>query len=340
MYTQGHSRILNVGAYLPEQRVSSTEVMEAFGAESRLGLDAMWLERVTGIAARRVAPAEMEPSDMAVYAARQALDGARCAATEIDAIIYAGMTRDNVEPSTAHNVQRKLGAKSAIALDVTNACLGFMSAVHLMDSLIATGQVRRGLIVTGEKGYRYACHGIEQLIKTPDRELLNHLTAGLTLGDAGGAMLLGPKLGPDSGIMEIGVTSDGTYSELCVIRDDASPLRTDMNPLFSETVRMGYQLYVAMMGQRLKWRSKEIDYYVPHQVSTKAIRAHARAAGIASERIPNVVTEMGNLISATIPVALTQLASQGKLQKGLKVYLSGTGSGISIAQAGVIWDAA
>lgn len=340
MFTIGHSRIISVSALIPEQVVTSREIMEQIGAESRFGLDAMWLERVSGITKRHVAPSDMNPSDIAVQAAKQTLDEGRCAISEIDAIIYAGMTRDQVEPSTAHNVQKKLGAKNAIAVDVSNACLGFMSALHLMDALIATGQAKRGLVVTGEKGFKYARYGIEELIKTPDRNLLERLTAGLTLGDAGGAMLLGPKLGPDSGIMQIGVTSDGDHSTLCVINDDLSPLRTDMNPLFRETAGMAYKLYLPMMQQRLKWKAQDLDYYVPHQVSTKAIKVHARAAGVGLERIPNVVTEMGNIISATIPVALSQLKTQGTLRNGQKVYLSGTGSGICIAQAGVVWDAA
>jgi len=339
MYTQGHSRLISTGAYIPEQRVTSREIMEQIDSENRFGLDVHWLERVTGIIERRVSDPGLEPSDIASLAALEALDCACCLVKDVDAIIYAGMTRDKVEPSTAHYVQHKLGAKNAIALDVSNACLGFMNGIHLMDALIATGQVRRGLIVTGEQGSRYVQNALELLINTRDREMLNRLAAGLTLGDAGGAVLLGPKLGPDSGIMELGIGSNGAYANLCTIRNDFASLETDMTPLFQETAKMAYELYTNMMNNRLKWSPDRLDFYIPHQVGIKALRVHARKAGVDMAKVPNIISTMGNIISATFPVALTQLLKENKLKQGQRLFLSGTGSGISIAQAGVIWDA-
>lgn len=340
MYTPGHSRILSTGSYTPPNVVTSQELMRTIDSKNRFDVDYDWLERITGIKTRHACDEGVLPSDIAVHAGREALEHARCAPEKIDAIIYAGMTRDKVEPSTAHIVQHKLQAKNAVVMDITNACLGFMSAIHVMDSLIATGQVRRGLIVTGEQGFHHTKINIKQLLKTHDREKFNRLMAGLTLGDAGGAMLLGPKTGPDSGIMEIGVASAGEHFELCTIETEMSPIFTDMPSLFSEAARLAYDLYLGMMNQRLKWSPKDIDQYIPHQVGMKGIRMHARAAGIDISRIPNTVSTMGNIISATIPYALSKLHEETKITYGQKVYFSGLGSGISVAQAGIIWDLA
>lgn len=340
MYTIGHSRILSVGSYTPRTIVTSRELMEAIDSKNRFDLDPDWLERTTGIKTRHTSDYDVVPSDMATQAASEALDNARCAASQVEAIIYAGMNRDRIEPSTAHHVQRKLGARNAVVMDITNACLGFMSAIHVMDALIATGQVRRGLIVTGEQGFHYAKLNLERLRQIHDRGEFNRLVAGLTLGDAGGAMLLGPKISADTGIVGIGSASAGEYTELCTIEDERSPIYTDMPPLFSETAKLAYRLYVEMMEDQLKWSPGDIDQYIPHQVGLKGIKMHARASGVDLARIPNVVSTAGNIVSATIPYALAKSHEKQRPNNGQRLYLSGSGSGISVAQAGIIWDAA
>ena len=139
-------------------------------------------------------PEGVLPSDMAVTAACEAMERGGIRPEEIDAIIYAGLTRDYLEPATAHLVQTKLGATNATVFDVTNACHGFMNGIHLMDALIATGQVRRGLVVTGEQGSLFTRKAIAELMTTTDRARLTTLAAGFTLGDAGAAMIMGPKI--------------------------------------------------------------------------------------------------------------------------------------------------
>ena len=148
MYTQGHSRLISVGAYIPENKVTSRDLLQAIDTQNRFGLSHDWLERATGIKERRAATENMSPSDMAALAAREALESASLSSSDIDVIIFAGMDRDYlVEPATAHVVQDKIGASNAVAFDVNNACHGFMNGIHLVDALIATGQVRRGFDV-------------------------------------------------------------------------------------------------------------------------------------------------------------------------------------------------
>src|SRR5437867_674949 len=126
-YTRGHSRLISTGVQIPEQRVTSREILQQFDAENRFGVSLNWLEKTMGIRERRVAAPDLLPSDLAVSAAREALERADLPAASIDAIIYSGFSRDHLEPATAHIVQGKLGAHNALAFDVTNACHGFIN---------------------------------------------------------------------------------------------------------------------------------------------------------------------------------------------------------------------
>lgn len=342
MYTQGHSRLVSTGAYIPEERITSREVMEQCNLESQLGIPPDWLERTTGIRERRVAPTHMAPSDMASAAAKEALEQGGLFAQQINAIIYAGVIRDNIEPATAHIVQDKIGARSAVALDVSNACLGFMSAIHLMDALIATGQVRYGLVVTGERGYDFARLAIEALKHNVDRHIANDLFAGLTLGDAGAAAIMGSKVRPDAGFMGFIAQSDSRFHDLCVCGDSTTDylLVTKVTAIVAETAKLVRPMCQELMGKILKWQPQQLGKYVPHQVGMRSVKLHAELADVSLDIIPVSVDFLGNVISATIPLNLQLLARENKLQSGEKVYLSGTGSGICLNQAGLIWDAA
>lgn len=343
MYTQGHSRIVSTGIYLPDERVTTKELMEQCDAPGRFGISVDWLERVSGISEKRQAPTNTLPSDMAVLAAHQAMERSGLDSQLLDAIIYAGATRDfSVEPSTAHIVQAKLKATNAVAFDVSNACHGFMNGIHLMDALIASGQVRRGLVVTGEQGSRFTQMAIKALRLTTDRAELTRLAAGLTLGDAGAAIIMGPKLGPDTGFMGFMLQSQGQYAEFCtsggVLRE--GPVITDMPAIVGQSAKLVTDMFHEFIHQRLKWKVGDLEKYVIHQVGVKVFKLHADLMNIPMGIIPKTVGKLGNLITANIPLCLHNFSVNQEVKQGSKIYLSGAGSGISISQAGLIWDAA
>ncbi len=341
MYTQGHSRLISTGVYLPEERVKMRDIMQQFDSESRFGIPTNWFEKAMGICERRIAPADVLPSDMATRATKEALELAGLTASELDAIIYTGLARDHLEPATAHIVQRKLGAENVVAFDVTNACHGFMNGVHLMDALIATGQVRRGLVVTGEQGSRMGQLAIEELRKTTDREMFTKLAAGLTLGDAGAALIMGPKIDPDTGFMGFMLQSYGEISELCVYghHGQENAMRTDMPTLVMHNERLHKAMYKDFMA-KLGWQSRDLAKFIHHQVGIRIFRQHANYAGISLDIMPNTLTMLGNMITANIPINLYNLAKNKEVSSGQKLFLSGSGSGLAISQAGLIWDAA
>lgn len=342
MYTPGHSRIVGLGIFLPDERVTSVQLLTEINSKDRFGIPYDWLDRTMGIRERRMAPHDILPSDMATRAAQGALDRAGLLAHDIDVIIYAGVVRDYLlEPSTAHVVQAKLGARNAVAFDVNNACHGFMNAVHIMDSFIATGQARRALVVTGEQGSRYTLKALAALQKTGDRSMFDKLAGGLTLGDAGAAMIMGPKTDPDTGFMGFMLQSKGEHSNLCTCGKQGSEsiLETDMADIIRHGIAMLRDMYGPFMA-KLGWRPEEIAKFVHHQVGRKVFKHHADYAKVHLEVMPDTVSSLGNLVTANIPLNLYDLAVKQLVIKGDKVFISGAGSGLAVSQAGLVWNAA
>ena len=342
LHSQGHSRLISTGSYIPSQRITAREVMEQFDPENRYGVSYNWLEKITGIKEKRVSQEYELPSHMAVKAAEEALERAKTLPSEIDVIIYAGVTRDYLEPATAHVVQAKLEALNATVFDVSNACNGFMNGIHIMDALIATGQARRGLVVCGEKGSLYTKKAIEELKISHDKQKLINLTAGLTLGDAGAAVVMGPKLGPDTGFMGFILQSQGQHFKYCTTGEPLidGPLITDMPKILSESSKLLAAIYQEFMQHQLKWKSEELSWYIIHQVGASTFKLHYKKTGIPIDIMPKTVINLGNIVTATIPVNLHNIILKQEVKNGQKVYLSGVGSGVSISQAGLIWDAA
>ncbi len=342
MYTVGHSRLISTGVYVPEERVTTRELMRAIDSKNRFGVPENWLEKVTGIKEKRVSPESMLPSDMAVIAAAEAMQRAAIKPSELDAIIYCGMTRDHLEPATAHIVQAKIGALNAAVFDVTNACHGFMNGIHLMDALVATGQVRRGIVVTGEQGKRFAQKAIEALKGCNEKEKLIMLAAGLTGGDVGAAIIMGPKLDPDTGFMGFMLQSQGQHAGFCISGGVLieGPVVTDMPKIISESSKLVTAMFHELMYNRLKWKVEDLSKYVVHQVGSKIFKLHHQLMGVPFEIMHQSVEFMGNLTTGNIPFSIHYLHSNQQIKYGDRIYLSGTGSGISLSQAGLIWDAA
>ena len=144
-----HVRITGVGAELPPRVVGSAEVEERAGIE-RLGFEPGWLERVTGVRERRWAAPDVRPSALAAAAGRRALADAGLDALAVDALLYAGITRDFIEPGTSNVVQEALGAWDARVFDLTNGCNGLIDGLDVAASLIAAGRARHVLVTTGE----------------------------------------------------------------------------------------------------------------------------------------------------------------------------------------------
>jgi acyl-CoA:acyl-CoA alkyltransferase len=339
-YTQGHSRVAGTGIYLPEQRVTTRDLMREIDSRARFGVSEDWLERVTGIREKRASSPGVLPSDMAVAAAKEALERANITPHQIDVIIYSGLTRDHLEPATAHIVQAKLGATNATVFDVSNACHGFMNGVHIIDALIATGQVLYGLVVTGEQGSVFANKTVNILKDASDRAKLASLAAGLTLGDAGAAMVLRPKTSYDTGFMGLMLRSQGQHANLCTIGTPAAEESgfADMPSIVEKTAKLMAEMFQECMYSRLNWRIEELAKYLIHQVGGRTFDIYNKLTGVPTKLMPKTVDVLGNLVTAGIPLGIHYCVRNRELNLGDKIYISSTGSGISLSQAGLIWD--
>src|SRR5213594_4926931 len=144
-------RITGVGVELPADVVTTAEVEERAGLRERFGLEPGWLEHVTGVQTRRWASPEVQPSELATAAGRKALARAGLDPLEVDTLVFAGITRDCLEPATANLVADAVGARHARVFDLVNACNSLIDAIDVGDSLIRTGKARRVLVTTGER---------------------------------------------------------------------------------------------------------------------------------------------------------------------------------------------
>ena len=335
-------RITSIGACLPERIVDNEELVEMIRAPQSIKrrLSAV-IKRFTGVETRRYASRGTSPSDLAVAACRQALETARMSAADIDTLIFASTDMDTLEPATANIVQRKLGIATINAFDVSNACNSFIQAINVANSLIANGACSRALITTGEIGSYVVNREIN------GKHDLRVKLGGLTLGDAGAAMIL-EKSDGKSGVTEVNLLSMGEHWELCHV-----PETTDWRSRDDGSIHGWF--YLDMPGLAKLVRPTTVDYFnqygdyrrrafgedhfmnavvrlIPHQISTVLIEEMIEATGCDPEKVCISADVWGNTASASIPLTLHRAIEQGGLTlgSGQEVLLFGAASGYSL----------
>lgn len=323
-------QILGSGEFAPATTVRSEAVDE------RLGRPPGWTERHTGVAARAVAMGGEDVLRMGVAASREALANARIEPNELDAVIAVGSVPMQAIPCTAVFFQRELGLgdHGIPAFDINATCLGFLVALDLVAQSIATGRFRRVLIVASE----LASAGVN-----PE----DPLTAGL-FGDGAGAIVIGPP--EENGSSRLLATQLQTYSagaEYCQVRAGGSRLHPRRNlQAFLDgtyfemdgkpTYRLAAERYPAFIDSLFRKagvRPDDIDVWVPHQASGKAIAHLADALSLRQDRLILTLPTRGNQISASIPVALHVGIRDGRIRPGCLVALVGSGAGLSFGGA-------
>ena len=333
MYMTGHSRIASIGTFLPEQVVSSQELMDEVQSEAKFGIPNTWIEELTGIKERRFAAPEDKPSDLAIRAGRSALEQAGLDPKEIGMVLYCGIDRDWIEPATSHRIQRELGCVNATCMDITNACHGFSNGMSVGDSMIATGAVENVLVVTGEVPSHLIHDVIRDIGDNPTLEYFKGKIGGFTTGDAGGAVIL-QRASAESGIKTYRFTSRGRYAELCFYKFDETGKRCGqmiMDKISAVMIRM-HQALIKETYEGLDWQPGDVDHLICHQVGTKPHQRMAKLAGIDLQKAPTIFQSYGNLTSATIPVTL----ASAKPEQGDRILILGAGSGLSISQIGMV----
>jgi 3-oxoacyl-[acyl-carrier-protein] synthase-3 len=308
----GRAGIAGLGAALPEQVVPNGALAPG------LGIDGDWIERRTGIRnRRRLRPGE-RLADLATAAARAALEDAGTQAHEIDLVIVATFTADELTPGAAPLVAAALGTRAA-ALDLNAACTGFLTGLDLACAAIETGRAGRALLV-----------GAEALSRVTDHD--DRRTAGL-FGDGAGAVVLGTGAGS---IGPIVLRSAGEHAALIAAPRETGLLRMDGHETFLvATAALCEATLDACAAAGVD--PADVDVFVFHQANRRILDAVAERLGLRRERVVDAIGEVGNTSAASIPLALAHAREQGMLRAGDRVLLGAVGAGFVYGAGVMTW---
>jgi 3-oxoacyl-[acyl-carrier-protein] synthase III len=327
------SRFVGIGASVPERRLTSDELMAS--TEHRTDIQ---LERLTGVRERRIAGEDEDSYTLALDAARDALAHAGRAAEDLDVLIVASIThyvgglRMQLEPPLSVSLKEALGAHRAMSFDLSNACAGMMTGVFILNDLIRQGRVRLGMVVSGEYISQLGRNAALEI-----RTIQSDQLASLTLGDAGAAAILerAPEGAP--GIEVAGFTTLAEHSRLCL----AFPAKIGPGVSMYSDARtlqeVGIEDTVPLLREALDQAGlefDEIDYFIPHQTSARAIekgvKDFSESVGGAPKHVVVTVDEFGNTSSTTHFVALWKYLREGRFAENDRIMLLSIASGLEV----------
>jgi 3-oxoacyl-[acyl-carrier-protein] synthase-3 len=320
------SVVIGVGSYLPERRLTNAELARKVDTSDE------WIVQRTGIHERRIAAAGETTSAMAARAASRALEAAKCGPGDIDLIIVATSTPDFTFPATATQVQAKLGIRRGAAFDVQAVCSGFVFALATADKFLASASHRRALVIGAET--------FSRLLDWSDR------TTCVLFGDGAGAVVLeaqpGSGAASDRGVLTTHLRSDGRHLEKLYV--DGGPSATGTVGHVRMVGKDVFRHAVGMVADVMQdafaatgLRPDDLQWFVPHQANERIIDASAAKFGIPSEKIVKTVGEHGNTSAASIPLALSAAAADGRLRQGDLVMIEAMGGGFTWGSALIRW---
>ena len=308
--------ILSVAAEVPANRVTTAELAE------RLGVSEDWIVSRTGIRERPVAAPGERLSDFAAQAGRQALSRAGVEPPEVDLVLVATLTQDELMPNAAPIVAHAIGAERAGAIDLGAACTGFLSGLSLGAAQIETGRAECVLLIGADFTTR--------IVDWDDKR-----TAPL-FGDGAGAAVLGPARGEFGAIGPIVLGADGSGAPAIQICHDDRKLRMDGPEVYRHAVaRMGEATLTAVEGAGLTL--EDIDLFVYHQANGRILRALAEKLQLPSQRVVDCIENLGNSSAATLPLGLAFAERRGWLKPGSRVLLSAFGAGFTWGAGVIEW---
>ena len=309
----------------------------------RLNLPHGRLELMTGIKERGYWDVGTKPSFIATEAAKDALSKTYIKNSEVDFLIHASVCRDFLEPATSSVVHHNLGLKSRCGIfDLSNACLGVQSAMMTTASMIEQGQIKSGLIVSGENSGPLIFETIRFLNSNLDlnRKNIKDYIANLTIGSAGVAVLLSNEdLCPEGPQILGGVTmTHSNANHLCQGEGDIRSLmmKTNSEELLKAGIKLAQETWEETKKE-LKWNNDMIDWVIGHQVGQAHEEGILKGLGLYEKNTFKTYENFGNTGSAALPLTLSLLKDSEKIQKNDKMTLLGIGSGLSCLMLGVQW---
>src|SRR5512132_43328 len=321
--------ILGTGHSYPEGILTNAEL------EKMVETSDDWITSRTGIKQRRKAAPGEYTSQFAVRAARQAIERAGLQAADIDLLLCATVSPDQILPSTGCIIQAELGANKAAAMDVVAACSGFLYGLTLADAMVRTGQSKYALVIGAEI--------LTQYVDYTDRNTC------VLFGDGAGAAVLGAVEG-DRGILAARIKSDGRYEEQLF-----SPGGGTRRPATAETLAAGDHFFKMKGNELFKVAVRsmtdisrevleeagvaaaDVNLFIPHQANQRITDAVASKLNVESERVYSNIAMHGNTSSASIPIALDECVEAGRVREGDLVLLASFGGGVTWGGVLIRW---
>lgn len=319
------TRICGTGSALPKRIVTNDDLSKIMDTSDE------WIRSRTGIVSRHIAQEETLTS-LAVEASRQAIEEAGVLPEEIDMILAATLSADNVLPCLACELQRELKAVNAVAFDINAACSGFLFALQTADAYIKSGRYEKILVVGGEI--------LSKMVDWNDRSTC------VLFGDGAGAVLV--KADREYGILGIAQGSDGSKGDAltCGNRKINNPCRKDSQEL-SYTKMNGQEVYkfavrtvpkaILEAVEEAGLTVSDIDLFVLHQANIRIIESAAKRLKVSMEKFPTNLQECGNISAGSVPVLLDKINREGRINKGDKIVLAGFGGGLTWGAAVLNW---
>ena len=311
------ARITGTGSYLPEK------VLTNFDLEKIVDTTDQWIRDRTGIEKRHIAIEGQTTVDLAVRAARNAIDAAGLKPQDIDLIVVATTTPDRIFPSTACLLQSRLDIHGCAAFDIQAVCTGFIYALGVAEKFIKTGSATKALVVGAET--------FSRLLNWNDRGTC------VLFGDGAGAVVL--EADQETGILSTHLHADGDYEALLRVPYGISQGYAAINEINSKVEMSGNEVFkmaVNTLGRIVdetleanNLQKTDIDWLVPHQANIRIIHATARKLKMPLERVVITVSEHGNTSAASVPLALDTAVRDGRIKKGEMLLLEAFGGGFT-----------
>ncbi len=313
--------ILGTGHSYPEGILTNADLAKMVETSDE------WITTRTGIKQRRKAAPNEYTSMFAIRAVRQAIERARLDPADIELLICATVSPDQILPSTGCIIQAEIGAHNAAAMDVVAACSGFLYGVSLADSMIRTGQVRYAVVVGAEV--------LTQYVDYTDRQTC------VLFGDGAGAAVLGPVDG-SRGILASKIKSDGRYEEQLYSpgggtrrRPTAETLaagdhffKMKGNELFKVAVRSMTEISREVLEQGGQ-KEEDVDLFIPHQANQRITEAVADRLNVDMSKVYSNIAVHGNTSAASIPIALDECVQASRVKPGDLVLMTSFGGGVT-----------
>lgn len=304
--------IVGIGRYLPERIITNADL------EKMMDTSDEWIRTRTGIEERRIAEDNINTSDMAFFAAQNAIKDAGISPEEIDLILVATVTPDRPFPSVACMLQERLGAKKAAAMDISAACAGFMYGVITGKQFIETGVYKNILVV-----------GVEKLSKVTNWEDRN---TAVLFGDGAGAVILGP-VSKDRGILSFELGADGTggkhlYQDEYIIMNGRE--------VFKFAVRQMGESCINVL-EKAGLTKEDVDFLIPHQANIRIMEASRQRLELPVEKMSKTVHKYGNTSAASIPISIVEELEAGKIKDDDVIVMVGFGGGLTWGAIAIRW---